>query len=380
MTKNLYTYLGKHFIHTFFSVLGLVLGVALLIGTLALTEKVELLALKKVSQTEQLEAVIVESNTYNEVGGVRLRKNNVRHIDYDLLKSLESYITIDSVRAYVESNYPGRIVIATDQKKSGIGLLSYVNETERNQGNMITGRWLEPQDLYRKNKVAVVSTQLSYEIMGDSTGNVVGENISFANETYEVVGLVSTNETTGRAFVPITLLNEEQLTGKTPITVLLAPSIEDVPEVKGQVAEFLKTEFGENQGFFTIVNEQRVRQMRKILFVGKLAVGLTIAALLLGGGIGLMNVLLLSTYKTVLAEGIGFSYFFKGSLLISSVAALLGLIIGVVGSIQITPILMSVLDAPFKPSFSLGMFLAVPGVVLLVSLIFSVYPSMRVKK
>lgn len=115
--------------------------------------------------------------------------------------------------------------------------------------------------------------------------------------------------------------------------------------------------------------------------------GMIVGISVLVGGIGVMNVLLISvTERTVeigIREAVGASrahivhQFLAESITISLVGSLVGLIIGILGTMIVVPVIKSLTAMPFAASYTWNTLIIVTIISVLVGIIFGTYPAMR---
>lgn len=115
--------------------------------------------------------------------------------------------------------------------------------------------------------------------------------------------------------------------------------------------------------------------------------GMIVGISVLVGGIGVMNVLLISvTERTVeigIRKAVGASrahivqQFLAESITISLVGSLVGLIIGILGTMIVVPVIKSLTAMPFAASYTWNTLIIVTIISVLVGIIFGTYPAMR---
>ena len=115
----------------------------------------------------------------------------------------------------------------------------------------------------------------------------------------------------------------------------------------------------------------------------RLIVGISV----LVGGIGVMNVLLISvnerTNEIGIRKAVGANkrdillQFLSESITISAFGSLLGLILGVVGTMIIIPIVKAITEAPFQAAYTVNTLVIISLVALLVGIVFGTYPAIR---
>src|SRR6478609_4091830 len=97
--------------HTFLSVLGIVIGVAALVSILSLIDGMEEFARDQITQTTSLNAIMVQSEAYESVNSVRLRKDTVSFIDHKDYLALTKSLT-KSARPFIWSRSSDAVTIS----------------------------------------------------------------------------------------------------------------------------------------------------------------------------------------------------------------------------------------------------------------------------
>ncbi len=118
--------------------------------------------------------------------------------------------------------------------------------------------------------------------------------------------------------------------------------------------------------------------------------GLIVGISVVVGGIGVMNVLLISVTERTAEIGIRKAVganrrdiillFLSESITVSAFGSFLGLVFGVGATMIIIPIVKSVTKVPFQAAYTLNTFVIIAIISLLVGIIFGTYPALRASK
>src|SRR5690606_28845029 len=162
---------------------------------------------------------------------------------------------------------------------------------------------------------------------------------------------------------PITTLSETQLQATPPEIILDAEKTEEIPALKTDTTTWLeKHDKDAKQNFRIIPNESRIEQATKGFVLFRVIMGLIVGISVLVGGIGVMNVLLISVTERTAEIGIRKAtganrrdimlLFLSESITVSAFGSFLGLVLGVLGNMVIIPIIKDLIDVSFQASYS----------------------------
>lgn len=374
-----------HFFHTFLSVLGIVIGVAALVAILSLIDGMEDYANKEITQTTSLKAIIIRSDAHKKVNGIRIRKDTFAILQ---LKDL----------AALKISYPGTIQL----RRSSVGAImvndSIIGTNVTATGHVsvapikcIAGRLFTESDLVGQN--VLINDVFAKEAWPtEEPKNLIGKIISAENQTLRIQGVFSFEKATSPHIVmPINLLSQKDLLANPPELVIEAKRVEDVPKIKGEVEQFLKSNYASYQKDFSVfTNEMRVKQAAQGFLLFRVIMGLIVGISVLVGGIGVMNVLLISVTERTAEIGIRKAVganrtdiilqFLSESVTISIFGSLLGLVIGILGTMAFIPLIRSLTEIPFYAMYTWNTLVVISSVALLVGVVFGTYPAIRASR
>ncbi len=255
------------------------------------------------------------------------------------------------------------------------------------------GQFFGILDLQANNRVAVLGSDTASTLFGGQ--NPIGEKIRIRNLSFRIIGVMKAKGATmGRnrdeaVFVPITVM-VNQLTGRetsrnSPTVNSIAVSARNPESANAalyQITNLLRLRHniirGEND--FTVRNQQDLLQSaNNITNVLILMLGATAAVSLLVGGIGIMNIMLVSvterTQEIGLRKAMGatrgdiLAQFTIEAVILATVGGLFGIVFGVGGTLLVA--VFSPLEAILSP---MSIVLAV-CVSSAIGLIFGVFPA-----
>jgi len=231
---------------------------------------------------------------------------------------------------------------------------------------ILRGRYFDSTDMERRDKVCLITKQLAARLFGQE--NPVGRSVRLGELTFSVIGVfIERAETFGLSdiqgesvIIPFGLM--KYYTGVDVIRVLdaQADSAEDVPAVKRQVAQLIKSRH-------PVEAEYDVQTLTVILDAARnISLGLTIVLIviafiaLLISGIGIMNIMLVTvkerTREIGVRKAIGAArreilyQFLIEAFIISGGGAVIGILIGLAVPVAAQFFLPSNLRVPVSGS------------------------------
>lgn len=376
--------LRQHPLRSLLSVLGLVIGVAALVGVLALADGMERFARDQISSTTDLQMITVTSRTTEEVDGVRLRREDVSAAGPADAAALADVLG-DRARVVLAQMRPVEVVL--DTARTGAFLMAAdeglwrLREPELERGRLFTA-----EDRTAARPVVVVSGALA-QTLGLGSEALLGRTIRVGDVPAEVIGVLS--QRAGRppeAYGPHTAFLGDTERDPPRLLVQVARA-EEVAPVAAEIEGWIGARFGASGGFEVQTNRRRAEQMRQGLLLFKVIFGLITGLSVLVGGIGVMNVLLITVTERTREIGIRKAVgalrsdirlqFLAEAMAISTAGSLFGMIVGVAGVFAAAPIIRHVTDAPFQPALTWSTLVVVGVVAVLVAVVFGTYPAVR---
>lgn len=205
-----------------------------------------------------------------------------------------------------------------------------------------------------------------------------------------VIGVAKSrkNDAPPLAFIPISLLSNDDLFRSPPRMLLEAARTEDVPRLKEQAQAWLKREFGEQSSDFQVISQDFwVDEAAKGFLIFRIVMGLIIGISVVVGGVGVMNVLLISvterTAEIGLRKAVGAKkgdirrQFLAESITVSAFGSLIGLLVGAAFAMAAMPVIRLFADVPFNAVLTWNTFFIICAVAILVGVIFGTYPAVK---
>ena len=172
------------------------------------------------------------------------------------------------------------------------------------------GRFLKGTDVQNHTNVAVINAGLAKEVMGRM--DVVGESIKLDGVEYLIVGVLAADESDSsttenyEAYIPYTSLIRLTDSVSPEVSTFASATSQDSLEDAQTVLERMMLErFGQDEDAFTIRNQSTIMEaMENVTNTLALLLGGIAAISLLVGGIGIMNIMLVSVTERTREIGI----------------------------------------------------------------------------
>ncbi len=254
------------------------------------------------------------------------------------------------------------------------------------------GRFITREERLDNERVAVIGDQANKELFNN--GNSVGKTFKINGEDYKVIGVLEYKETENmgpqsedvnvKIYLPITeMINRKEQKNVSQILVK-AKSAEAVESAEKTVRETMRKNHRDDE--FTVMKQQdMLNAINNILGILTAGLGGIAAISLLVGGIGIMNIMLVSvterTREIGVRKAIGASrrdilvQFLIEAVVMSIIGGLLGLAAGIGGARLLPSVLPSIHTA-----ISLAAVIVALVFALLVGVFFGVYPASKAAK
>ncbi|MEN8077613.1 ABC transporter permease [Clostridioides difficile] len=268
--------------------------------------------------------------------------------------------------------------------------------------NIIAGRIISKNDINDIRKLAVVSDvfvedyfggEYSHEdALGKSFEITVGSNMVkvyicgvYEFDRSKALGAGSNKEkTTTSVYVPISVVKNNN-TGYTSLTILPSNNV-NVEEVLSNTNEFFANKYKKNKNIVPMgySMESMMKSTNKMINSVKLAISAVAAISLLVGGIGVMNIMMVSiterTKEIGVRKALGAG---RGVILIQFIVeaiiiCIIGGIIGIIVGIALGATGASIMGYTVKPN--IGAILGAVGFCMAIGVFFGYYPASKAAK
>ena len=365
---------------SFLTILGVVIGVVAIVVLVSIGQGANS------SVVESIEGMGTNLITAN----INARRMNP--IDLDSLNELAQNEAISYVAPI--SSVSGTVKAGTTTYDDGVVQGTTPGYESIRNWTVAEGRFLQQPDIDNRSFVAVIGSEAATEMYG--TTRAVGETFSLNGYTITVVGVLAevgssaSGSNDNQILIPFTLA--QRLSNQTSISsfYVSAASSAQVEQAQAAVESYLEKAF-ENYNTRSFGTQYSVFNQTEMLSTLSettntltLMLGGIAAISLLVGGIGIMNIMLVSvserTREIGIRKAIGAArgnilmQFLIESLVVSLMGGLLGLAISVVAVKALAPVLQMTLTIPVNVAW-----MAI-GFSVFIGVVFGMYPANKASK
>ncbi|HET9283274.1 MAG TPA: ABC transporter permease [Candidatus Angelobacter sp.] len=369
------------------TMLGIVIGVGAVIATVGLGQGAQQQVQNQIASMGT-DMLFISAGSVNK-GGIRLGGGATKTLVYDDMKAIEQQVPTVAEAAPVSGSSVQ--VVADNQNWS-----TRITGTEpqyfdiRNWAFAQGGNFTQ-DDVNRASNVVVLGATVQQNLFG--TSDPTGTTVRIGNLPFQVVGVLQAKGQSGigqdqddGVFVPITTL-QKKITGQDWLqSIMVSATSQDASyAAQGQITALLRDRHRIRPGQDDDFSVRNLADVAQLADESSKVMTLLLASIagvsLIVGGIGIMNIMLVSVTERTREIGIRIAIgatesdvlrqFLSESLVLSSAGGLMGILFGVVSSITITKVLgWSILISPMAVGAAVVFSMAV-------GIFFGFYPARK---
>lgn len=247
------------------------------------------------------------------------------------------------------------------------------------------GRFINKAEAESGKRVAVLGPTAVKNLFGEA--NPLGKIINIGNSKYQIIGVTTSRGSTfgvdqdNSAFLPLEAVKKQFGVEQPNAIYVSAYKTDDIKPIQGEISKILEKRISA-EDFTVQTQEQALNTISQITGVLTLALGGVAAISLLVGGIGVMNIMLVSvterTREIGLRKALGArskdirNQFLIEALTLSGFGGILGILLGV-----IVALIVSIFFTTTVTLWSVALSF---GFSMLVGIVFGVTPAIRASK
>ena len=378
-------------LRTGLTMLGIVIGVAAVVSMLAVGEGAES------SITDTIEGMgtnLLFISVDNDV----TNPEPLTLSDAEVLADPENASYISMVAPTVSDNK--EISFSGNSMTTSITGLTPEYATVRNE-TIEVGRFITDEDVDESATVVVIGMDIVDELFDGTIADALGSKLRITNNLYQVVGILESSGGTGmgssdgQVYVPISTANTRLITRSSAydevnMIYVSALNSDVMDEATDEITSLLRAQHkltGDDEDDFSVFSQETFTEAAtEITGIMKVFLGGIAAISLLVGGIGIMNIMLVSvierTKEIGLRKAVGardkdiMMQFVVESLIIGFAGGLIGVLFGW----GISSVIDNVAGSTLNAKMSWDAILLSVTFSITVGLVFGIYPAQRAAK
>ncbi len=399
LTKDLFQTAGESLKRnkgrSILTVLGIVIGIAAVILMLAIGRSSEGLILNQIADLGS-DLVFIEPSAGDPTKGPPDPFMN-QTITLDDVEAIKKSGIVSSITPFLQST-----TTVSRGEESTFTQIVGTNEQyiEIFPADLTSGRFLDSSDISGHSHVAILGKDIAEDLFGDQ--DPIGEKIRIGKVNMRIMGIFPEQGTRffqnldSQIIVPVTVAQRD-IFGMDTVSYIVGSAIGDIDLAKEELRWIMRdshnidnpSDLVENDDFYVSSQSDATAIIGVVGGVLTLLLASIAAISLIVGGIGIMNIMLVSvterTKEIGLRKSIGATYkeillqFLLESVLLTMVGGIIGILFGVLASICISFIVAMYVDG-WPTIIPVDAMIAGVIVSTTVGIVFGLYPARRAAK
>lgn len=388
-------YLGKNKFRTFLTMLGIIIGVSAITIIMSVGEGAKSLVTNQISSIGS-DLIAILPGAADDEGPPAAAFGIVitTLTNDDVEKIRDEVIGVKAISGYVRAS--SKVKFNNQKIDTTIVGVNYDYQNVEDVKEKIKyGRFFDKNESYNINKIAVIGHDVAKELF--SNQNAIGKSLKIKDHNFKIIGVIEKRGVQGftnqdnQIFVPVKTA-QKLILGIDHLSLvrLKLDGYTNPKLVKEEIRQILREQhnldFNENDDFSIREQESALEALSTIMNALSYFLAAIGAIALLVGGIGIMNIMLVSVNQRIkeigLRKAVGaknrdlLTQFLVEATILSLSGAIIGIIMGALISFVIS-LIAKYLKYDWTFNIPLNSVLISAAISVLIGLIFGLYPARK---